>query len=461
MLDNNSTIAAIATANGVGAIGVIRVSGKEAISITSKVFKGSNLNKAQSHTLHYGHISDGDKIIDEVVVGLFRAPRSFTTEDSVEISGHGSPFILEQILQVLIRNGAKMAQPGEFTLRAFLNGRIDLSQAEAVADLIASNSDAGRELALQQMRGGFANELKTLRTQLIDFAALLELELDFSEEDVEFADRSDLIDHVKQIQQVLGALKKSFQYGNAIKNGVAVALVGKPNAGKSSWINALTNDEISIVSTIAGTTRDKVEAQLNIEGVLFRLIDTAGIRVTDDEIESIGVKRAVQTIQKAELILYIFYISTTSYAIFKEELREIQEQNSKAPLIILANKYDLVEAKAQSMDEDFSTHENLLFISAHNEGDVSLLKEKMLSRIHNLNSSESNHVVSNVRHYEALQQAYEDVSQVLHAFDMQVTSELIAHDMRNAINSIGTITGEVDIDEDILGTIFGKFCIGK
>jgi len=461
MLDNNSTIAAIATANGVGAIGVIRVSGKEAISIASKVFKGSNLNQAQSHTLHYGHIYDGDKIIDEVVISLFRAPRSFTTEDSVEISGHGSPFILEQILQVLIRNGAKMAQPGEFTLRAFLNGRIDLSQAEAVADLIASNSDAGRELALQQMRGGFANELKTLRTQLIDFAALLELELDFSEEDVEFADRSDLIDHVKQIQQVLGALKKSFQYGNAIKNGVAVALVGKPNAGKSSWINALTNDEISIVSTIAGTTRDKVEAQLNIEGVLFRLIDTAGIRVTDDEIESIGVKRAVQTIQKAELILYIFDISTTSYAVFKEELREIQEQNSKAPLIILANKYDLVEAKAQSMDEDFSTHENLLFISAHNEGDVSLLKEKMLSRINNLNSSESNHVVSNVRHYEALQQAYEDVSQVLHAFDMQVTSELIAHDMRNAINSIGTITGEVDIDEDILGTIFGKFCIGK
>jgi len=461
MLDNNSTIAAIATANGVGAIGVIRVSGKEAISIASKVFKGSNLNQAQSHTLHYGHIYDGDKIIDEVVISLFRSPRSFTTEDSVEISGHGSPFILEQILQVLIRNGAKMAQPGEFTLRAFLNGRIDLSQAEAVADLIASNSDAGRELALQQMRGGFANELKTLRTQLIDFAALLELELDFSEEDVEFADRSDLIDHVKQIQQVLGALKKSFQYGNAIKNGVAVALVGKPNAGKSSWINALTNDEISIVSTIAGTTRDKVEAQLNIEGVLFRLIDTAGIRVTDDEIESIGVERAVQTIQKAELILYIFDVSTTSYAVFKEELRDIQEQNSKAPLIILANKYDLVEAESTSIDEDFSTHENLLFISAHKEGDVSLLKEKMLSRINNLNSSESNHVVSNARHYEALQQAYKDVSQVLHAFDMQVTSELIAHDMRNAINSIGTITGEVDIDEDILGTIFGKFCIGK
>ena len=461
MLDNNSTIAAIATANGVGAIGVIRVSGKEAISIASKVFKGSNLNQAQSHTLHYGHIYDGDKIIDEVVISLFRAPRSFTTEDSVEISGHGSPFILEQILQVLIRNGAKMAQPGEFTLRAFLNGRIDLSQAEAVADLIASNSDAGRELALQQMRGGFANELKTLRTQLIDFAALLELELDFSEEDVEFADRSDLIDHIKQIQQVLGALKKSFQYGNAIKNGVAVALVGKPNAGKSSWINALTNDEISIVSTIAGTTRDKVEAQLNIEGVLFRLIDTAGIRDTKDEIESIGVERAVQTIQKAELILYIFDVSTTSYAVFKEELRQIQEQNSKAPLIILANKYDLVEAEATAMDEDFSTHENLLFISAHKEEYVSLLKEKMLSRINNLNSSESNHVVSNARHYEALRQAYEDVGQVLHAFDMQVTSELIAHDMRNAINSIGTITGEVDIDEDILGTIFGKFCIGK
>lgn len=461
MLDNNSTIAAIATANGVGAIGVIRVSGKDAITIANKVFRGANLSQAKSHTLHYGHIYDGDKLIDEVVISLFRAPRSFTTEDSVEISGHGSPFVLEQILQILIRNGAKMAQPGEFTLRAFMHGRIDLSQAEAVADLIASNSDAGRELALQQMRGGFANELKTLRTQLIDFAALLELELDFSEEDVEFADRSDLINHVKQIQQVLGALKKSFQYGNAIKNGVAVALVGKPNAGKSSWINALTNDEISIVSTIAGTTRDKVEAQLNIEGVLFRLIDTAGIRITEDEIESIGVERAVQTIQKAELILYIFDISITSYEEFEKELKDIQEQNNKAPLIILANKYDLVEAESKLIDEHFQTHENLLFISAHKENDVNQLKEKMLSRINALNSSESNHVVSNARHYEALQQAYQDVTQVLHAFDMQVTSELIAHDMRNAINSIGTITGEVDIDQDILGTIFGKFCIGK
>lgn len=461
MQSNSQTIAAIATANGVGAIGVIRVSGKDAISIADKVFRGANLSKAKSHTLHYGHIYDGDKIIDEVVISLFRAPRSFTTEDSVEISGHGSPFVLEQILQVLIRNGAKMAQPGEFTLRAFLNGRIDLSQAEAVADLIASNSDAGRELALQQMRGGFANELKTLRTQLIDFAALLELELDFSEEDVEFADRSDLINHVKQIQQVLGALKKSFQYGNAIKNGVAVALVGKPNAGKSSWINALTNDEISIVSTIAGTTRDKVEAQLNIEGVLFRLIDTAGIRITEDEIESIGVERAVQTIQKAELILYIFDISITSYEEFEKELSDIQEQNSKAPLIILANKYDLLESTMKSVDDRFRTHENLLFISAHKDNNVSELKERMLTRINQLNSSESNHVVSNARHYEALQQAYQDVTQVLHAFDMQVTSELIAHDMRNAINSIGTITGEVDIDQDILGTIFGKFCIGK
>lgn len=461
MLDNNSTIAAIATANGVGAIGVIRVSGKDAITIADKVFRGANLSQAKSHTLHYGHIYDGDKLIDEVVISLFRSPRSFTTEDSVEISGHGSPFVLEQILQILIRNGAKMAQPGEFTLRAFMHGRIDLSQAEAVADLIASNSDAGRELALQQMRGGFANELKTLRTQLIDFAALLELELDFSEEDVEFADRSDLINHVKQIQQVLGALKKSFQYGNAIKNGVAVALVGKPNAGKSSWINALTNDEISIVSTIAGTTRDKVEAQLNIEGVLFRLIDTAGIRITEDEIESIGVERAVQTIQKAELILYIFDISITSYEEFEKELKDIQEQNNKAPLIILANKYDLVEAEMKSVDERFRRHENLLFISAHKADDVSQLKEKMLTRINALNSSESNHVVSNARHYEALQQAYQDVTQVLHAFDMQVTSELIAHDMRNAINSIGTITGEVDIDQDILGTIFGKFCIGK
>ena len=461
MHTDSHTIAAIATANGVGAIGIIRISGDDAIAICDKVFRGAILSKAKSHTLHYGHIYDGDLLLDEVVVSLFRAPKSFTTEDSVEISGHGSPFVLEQILQVLIRNGAKMAQPGEFTLRAFLNGRIDLSQAEAVADLIASNSAAGRELALQQMRGGFATELKTLRTQLIDFAALLELELDFSEEDVEFADRSDLINHVNQIQTVLGALKKSFQYGNAIKNGVAVALVGKPNAGKSSWINALTNDDISIVSTIAGTTRDKVEARLNIDGVLFRLMDTAGIRATKDEIESIGVERAIQTIQQAELVIFIFDVSTTSYTNFEEELKDIQAQNSKAPIIILANKYDLVAKNQISIDDRFNKHKNLHLISAHQDTDVHDLKKEMLTCINNLNSAESNHVVSNARHYEALQQAHQDVAKVLQAFEMQVSSELIAHDMRQAINSIGSITGEVDIDQDILGTIFGKFCIGK
>jgi tRNA modification GTPase len=461
MLNDSHTIAAIATANGVGAIGIIRVSGDDAIAICDKVFKGALLANAASHTLHYGHIHDGDQLLDEVVVSVFRAPRSFTTEDSIEISGHGSPFVLEQILQVLIRNGAKMAAAGEFTLRAFLNGRIDLSQAEAVADLIASNSEAGRELALQQMRGGFADELKTLRTQLVDFAALLELELDFSEEDVEFADRSDLINHVKQIQSVLGGLKKSFQYGNAIKNGVAVALVGKPNAGKSSWINALTNDEISIVSRIAGTTRDKVEAQLNIDGVLFRLIDTAGIRITDDEIESMGVQRAMETIQKAALIIFIFDLSTTSYEAFEKELEEIKANNSKVPVLILANKYDLVELNRMNVDGRFKAQENLFFISAHEIADVQHLKTEMLKTINSLNSSESNHVVSNARHYEALQQAYQDVGRVLEAFDSQITSELIAHDMRQAINSIGTITGEVDIDQDILGTIFGKFCIGK
>ena len=461
MHTDSHTIAAIATANGVGAIGVIRVSGDDAIAICDKVFKGAILSKAKSHTLHYGHIYDGELLIDEVVVSLFRAPKSFTTEDSVEISGHGSPFVLEQMLQVLIRNGAKMAQPGEFTLRAFLNGRIDLSQAEAVADLIASNSEAERELAMQQMRGGFASELKELRTQLIDFAALLELELDFSEEDVEFADRTDLIQNVKDIQRVLGALKKSFQYGNAIKNGVSVALVGKPNAGKSSWINALTNDEISIVSRIAGTTRDKVEAQLNIDGVLFRLIDTAGIRITDDEIESMGVQRAMETIQKAELIVFIFDVSDTSFAAFENEYKEILAQNPKAPILVLANKIDIANGKRISIDENFSKVKNLIFVSAHNTADVQVLKQKMLRTINELKATESNHIVSNTRHYEALQQAYSDVAKVLAAFDLQITSELIAHDMRQAINSIGSITGEVDIDQDILGTIFGKFCIGK
>ena len=461
MQNNSHTIAAIATANGTGAIGIIRISGTDAVKICNKVFKGSNLEKAKSHTIHYGHIVDGAQILDEVMVSVFLAPRSFTTENSIEISCHGSPFILEQILHLLIRNGAKMAQAGEFTMRAFLNGRIDLSQAEAVADLIASNSEAGRELALQQMRGGFATELKTLRTQLIDFASLLELELDFSEEDVEFADRTDLINHVKQIQKVLGALKNSFQYGNAIKNGVAVALVGKPNAGKSSWINALTNDDISIVSTIAGTTRDKVEAQLNIDGVLFRLMDTAGIRITADEIESIGVERAISTIQKAELIIYIFDLKTNSFADFEKEYQEIKAHNAKVPILVLANKADIVESERMSIDDRFSEQKDLFFVSAHRPEDVNSLKTKMLETINALNATESNHVVSNARHYEALQQAYQDVTQVLHAFDMQITSELIAHDMRQAINSIGTITGEVDIDEDILGTIFGKFCIGK
>ena len=461
MFNNSQTIAAIATPNGTGAIGIIRVSGDDCIVICNKVFKGSDLEKAESHTIHYGHIVDGHQILDEVMVSIFHAPRSFTTENSVEISCHGSPFILEQILQLLIRSGAKTAQAGEFTMRAFMNGRIDLSQAEAVADLIASNSEAGRELAMQQMRGGFASELKELRVQLIDFSALLELELDFSEEDVEFADRTDLINNVKDIQRVLGGLKKSFQYGNAIKNGVSVALVGKPNAGKSSWINALTNDEISIVSTIAGTTRDKVEAHLNIDGVLFRLIDTAGIRVTEDEIESIGVERAMQTIQKAELIVFIFDLTDTSYKAFELEYKEIKNQNQKAPILILANKIDIAQSNRLTIDENFSKLENLLFVSAHQLEDVSTLKQRMLHTINNLKATESNHIVSNTRHYEALQQAYSDVAKVLEAFDMQITSELIAHDMRQAINSIGTITGEVDIDNDILGTIFGKFCIGK
>ena len=461
MQNDTHTIAAIATANGTGAIGIIRISGDDAILICDKVFKGALLEKAASHTVHYGHIVDGDSILDEVMVSIFRAPRSFTTENSVEISCHGSPFILEQILQLLIRNGAKMAQAGEFTMRAFMNGRIDLSQAEAVADLIASNSEAGRELAMQQMRGGFANELKELRVQLIDFAALLELELDFSEEDVEFADRTDLIKKVQEIKAVLGALKKSFQYGNAIKNGVSVALVGKPNAGKSSWINALTNDDISIVSTIAGTTRDKVEAHLNIEGVLFRLIDTAGIRITDDEIESIGVERALQSIQKAELIVFLFDISSTSFEEFSAELKDIKSQNSNSPLLILANKIDIAQSERISIDDRFKEVSNLHFVSAHQEADIAILKNSMLQTVQNLKASESNHVVSNTRHYEALQQAYSDVVKVLEAFDMQITSELIAHDMRQAINSIGSITGEVDIDGDILGTIFGKFCIGK
>ncbi|MCD8528904.1 MAG: tRNA uridine-5-carboxymethylaminomethyl(34) synthesis GTPase MnmE [Chitinophagales bacterium] len=455
------TIAAIATANGIGAIGIIRISGTEAISICNKIFKGTDLTKAKSHTIHYGHIVENNIVLDEVMLSIFKAPKSFTTEDCIEISCHGSPFILEQILQALIKNGARLAQPGEFTMRAYLNGRIDLSQAEAVADLIASNSAAGRDLALQQMRGGFANELKELRTQLIDFAALLELELDFSEEDVEFANRTDLRENLQKIKKVLGALKSSFQYGNAIKNGVSVALVGKPNAGKSSWINALTNDEISIVSSIAGTTRDKVEAQLNLNGVLFRLIDTAGIRQTHDEIESIGVERALQAIQKAELILFLFDISETSFTEFEKEYQDIVVLNQKSPKIIIANKADLMASNWETIDGRFNGQKNLHFLSAHSKEDVDFIKEQLSKNVEALNTNESSYVVSNARHFEALQQAYTDVEEVLQAFDLQLSSDLIAHTLRHAIKSIGSITGEIDMDEDILGTIFGKFCIGK
>lgn len=455
MNNQHHTIAAIATANGMGAIGIIRMSGQNAIEICDKVFKGANLVEAESHTIHYGHIIDENTALDEVMVSIFRAPKSFTTENSVEISCHGSPYILENVLQCLIKNGAKMAEPGEFTMRAFLNGRIDLSQAEAVADLIASNSKAGRDLALQQMRGGFATELKKLRTELIDFAALLELELDFSEEDVEFANRKDLIANLQKIKQVLQQLASSFQYGNAIKNGVAVAIVGKPNAGKSSWINALTNDEISIVSTIAGTTRDKVEAQLNISGVLFRLIDTAGIRETADEIESIGVARAKEAISKADLVLHIFDVATTSVAEFEIEQQDILKQNSQAPVLHLANKADL-----QTTDK-YNNIVGLLKVSAKNTLDIDKVKTKLLEVVQNLNSNESNYIVSNTRHFQALEQAQEDIQQVLQAFELQMSSDLIAHDLRHAIKSIGSITGEIDMDEDILGAVFGKFCIGK
>lgn len=461
MNNQQHTIAAIATANGMGAIGVIRLSGQDSIEICDRVFKGASLSQAESHTIHYGHIVDGNTVLDEVMVSIFRAPKSFTTENSVEISCHGSPYILENVLQCLLKNGAKMAGPGEFTLRAFLNGRIDLSQAEAVADLIASNSKAGRDLALQQMRGGFANELKKLRTELIDFAALLELELDFSEEDVEFANRKDLIQNLQKIKQVLQQLASSFQYGNAIKNGVAVAIVGKPNAGKSSWINALTNDEISIVSTIAGTTRDKVEAQLNINGVLFRLIDTAGIRETIDEIESIGVERALSTIQKAEIILFLFDANETDFDVFEKEFNDISQYNKNAKTIIIANKADLLAVDYIQNNADFSAYKNLHFLSAHNSENVQFVKEQLSQTVNDLKNSESNYVVSNARHFEALEQAQQIIDEVLVAFEMQISSDLIAHTLRQAIKSMGSITGDIDMDEDVLGAVFGKFCIGK
>lgn len=460
---NNDTICALATANGVGALGIIRVSGDEALAVVQKSFPGKNLSKQKSHTIHYGYFMDGEEAIDEVMLSIFLAPKSFTTENSVEIAFHGSPHIGKRILETLIKNGARMAKAGEFTLRAFINGRIDLSQAEAIADVIASENEASRKVAINQLKGGITNEISFLRTDLLNFVSLIELELDFAEEDVEFADRSALVGLLNKIEVKLNSLIESFQYGNAIKNGTAVAIIGKPNAGKSTLLNALLKEERAIVSNIAGTTRDTIEEVLHIKGHAFRLIDTAGLRETMDEIEAIGVKKAKEKVENANILVYLADAATEDFSEDIEMIQSLQRDDLK--LIICATKIDEVSPATYEKVEDIfrtaiSQEFDFIKISAVENQNIQDLKNELSSYVEQLKASENNVVITNQRHFEALQKSLEAVQKVKEAITFQISTELLAYELRNALEYLGEISGEVTNDE-VLGNIFSKFCIGK
>lgn len=476
---NHDTICALATANGIGAIGIIRISGEQSFEIVNKIFQGKNLEKADSHTVHYGFIVDGklqdlvtdnqqpttdnQETIDEVMVSVFRAPKTFTAEDSVEISFHGSPHIAKKILEVLIKNGARMAKAGEFTMRAFMNGRIDLSQAESIADLIASENESSRKVALNQLKGGITNEISFLRTDLLNFVSLVELELDFAEEDVEFADRSALNQLLDKIKVKLNSLIESFQYGNAIKNGTAVAIIGKPNAGKSTLLNALLKEERAIVSNIAGTTRDTIEEILHIKGHAFRLIDTAGLRDTVDEIEAIGVKKAKEKVENANILVYLADAATEDFSDDIEMIKSLMREDLK--LIICATKIDEVSPASYEKAEDvfrnkISGEFDFIKISAVENQNIQDLKNELSSYVEQLKSQENNVVITNQRHYEALGKSLDAVNKVKEAIITQISTELLAYELRNALEHLGEISGEVTNDE-VLGNIFSKFCIGK
>lgn len=460
---NQDTICALATANGIGAIGIVRVSGNQSFEIVNKIFEGKNLEKVDSHTVHYGFIKDEDETIDEVMISVFHAPKTFTTENSVEISFHGSPYIGKKILEALIKNGARMAKAGEFTMRAFMNGRIDLSQAESIADLIASENEASRKVALNQLKGGISNEISFLRNDLLNFTSLIELELDFAEEDVEFADRTALKSLLYKIEDKLNSLIESFQYGNAIKNGTAVAIIGKPNAGKSTLLNALLKEERAIVSNIAGTTRDTIEEILHIKGHAFRLIDTAGLRETADEIEAIGVKKAKEKVENAEILVYLADAGTEDLSEDVEMIKSLLRDDLK--LIICATKIDEVvpthyEKLEQIFRNNISTDFDFIKISAVENQNIQDLKNELSSYVEHLKSEEGNVVITNQRHYEALRKSLNSVKQVDEAVSSQITTELLAYELRNALEHLGEISGEFTNDE-VLGNIFSKFCIGK
>ncbi len=454
--DNEDTIVALATPIGVGAIGIIRVSGKEAIHIVNNIFKGKDLLKQASHTIHLGKIVDKDQIIDEVLVSLFVAPHSYTKENSVEISCHGSPFILQNVLKLLIRHGARMAGAGEFTKRAFLNGQFDLAQAEAVADLIHSDTEASHMTAMNQMRGGFSNKIKGLRDELIHFASMIELELDFAEEDVEFANREELTHLVTNIDTIVLKLIKSFDLGNVIKNGVPTVIAGKPNAGKSTLLNTLLNEEKAIVSDIPGTTRDFIEDEIHIEGVGFRFIDTAGIREARDKIEAIGVQRTREKMKAASMIIYLVDLN-------EESIEEIQKEKTKLdqlgiPYLLTGNKEDKTpEEKKKLIADKFP---EMIMISASSEENIEQLKGKLIDIINIKGFKTGDTVVTNIRHYESLANTHTALQDVLAGISHQISNDLLALDIHQALHYLGEITGEITTD-DLLGNIFSKFCIGK
>lgn len=463
MTNLNDIIIALATPPGVGAIAVIRLSGNGCISMTRPFFKSKNLPQVESHTIHFGKLTDeNNKVIDEVLISVFKNPKSYTKEDTIEISCHGSQYIIQQILNLFLRNGARMAKQGEFTLRAFLNGQLDLSQAEAVADLIASDNEKNHELALKQMRGGFSNEIKKLRQELIDFGALLELELDFGEEDVEFADRGKLVDLIEKIKSYIHSLLQSFQLGNVVKTGVSTAIVGKPNAGKSTLLNALLNEERAIVSTIAGTTRDTIEEGMNINGILFRLTDTAGLREAQDTIEKIGIEKTKQKIEAANIVVYVFDVTTTTPEEVQAEVNNLMQQSDDhSRFLLVANKMDLNPyTKPEQYYNDVITQNNLITTSAINNMNIEYLKEKLFSMVVDENFSFDKTIVTNARHYDVLNKTYEALDASLRGFHTGITGDFIAMDIRRAMHYLGEITGEIS-SEDLLDSIFSRFCIGK
>ena len=465
------TIVALATPSGAGAIAIIRLSGKNAITIAADVFQsvsGKDITKQKTHTIHLGHVVDpstssgqAGKVYDQVLLSIFKGPNSYTGENVIEISCHGSTFIQQQIIQLLLRKGAKMAQAGEFTLRAFLNGKLDLSQAEAVADLIASDNEASHQIAMQQMRGGFSNEIAKLREELLNFASLIELELDFAEEDVEFADRTQFHVLLERIEFVLKRLIDSFAVGNVIKNGIPVAIVGEPNVGKSTLLNALLNEERAIVSDIAGTTRDTIEDELVINGIGFRFIDTAGIRETKDVVESIGIQKTFEKIEQAQVVLFLVdstELTMESLEGLKVEVEKIRNKYPQKALLTIFNKKDKIgESLLRNLESQI---ENSIFISAKQKVGIDELKNELMSFVNTGALRNNETIVTNTRHYDSLLKALEEIQKVKWGLDSGLSSDLMAIDIRSALYFFGEITGEVTNDE-LLGNIFANFCIGK